>query len=216
MSEPRTTAKRIHRVLPDVWRWHVADDRIGGSESDAYAVVEEGRVVLIDPLPVDEVPLKGLGQIEAIVLTASCHQRSSWRFRRAFSVPVYAPESAQGLDEEPDHSYTGGDLLPGGLIAFHAPGPTEAMYVLWKSRPVSVVFLADVLMHDGSGVPGFVPGEYQDEPGRTRASVRRILADLPVTALCFEHGPPILEGARQALTRALEEDSEMPAQPPQA
>jgi len=214
MTEPNAQARKIVRVVPTVHRWRVHDDRIGGEESDAYAVVRSGRVTLIDPLPVRESELQRLGQIEAIVLTAANHQRSAWRYRRLLGVPVFAPEGPTvgtvpgQLEEEPDHRYSGGDSVPGGLVAFHAPGPTEAMYALWLDSPRSVVFLSDLLWHDGSGLPRFVNSAYQDEPMRTRASVRRIADHLPVEVLCFAHGPPICQGGRQALERALAVDLE--------
>jgi len=213
MTEPASQARRVTRIVPTVHRWRVADERIGGSESDAFAVVNEGFVTLIDPLPVAEDELRRLGKIKAIVLTAANHQRSAWRFRKAFQVPVFAPEGpavsqAPGdLEEEPDHRYTGGELLPGGLSALHTPGPCEAMFTLWIDEPRSVVFLSDLLMHDGSGIPSFVPSEYQDEPDRTRVSVQRVLEQLPVEVLCFAHGPPIVYDGRAALRHALARDA---------
>ena len=212
MSEPSGHARKIIRVVPSVHRWRVHDDRIGGASSDAYAVVSEGRVTLIDPLPVAESELRRLGRITSIVLTAANHQRSAWRYRKLFGAPVYAPagptvgpEPGQ-LEEEPDFRYSGGDSLPNGLTAFHTPGPTEAMYALWLDRPRSVVILSDILVHDGSGTPGFVASEYQDEPERTRQSVRRLADHLPVEVLCFTHGSPICADGRPALERALAQD----------
>ena len=214
MSEPTGHARKIIRVVPTVHRWRVHDDRIGGASSDAYAVVNEGRVTLIDPLPVEETEIRRLGRVTSIVLTAANHQRSAWRFRKAFGAPVYAPEGPTvgmepgQLEEEPDARYSGGDALPNGLSAFHSPGPTEAMYALWLDRPRSVVFLSDLLVHDGSGTPRFVPARFQDEPERTRASLRRIVEHLPVEVVCFAHGMPICHDGRTAIERALAEDAE--------
>ena len=215
MSEPTGHARKIIRVVPTVHRWRVHDDRIGGASSDAYAVVNEGRVTLIDPLPVDENEIRRLGRVTSILLTCANHQRSAWRFRRSLGAPVYAPEGPTvgpepgQLEEEPDYRYTGGDALPNGLTAFHTPGPTEAMFALWLDRPRSVVFLADVLTHyDGEGTPRFVPSRFQDEPERTRTSVRRIIDHLPVEVLCFAHGVPICTDGRAALERALAADTE--------
>ncbi len=213
MSEPKSKARTASRVVPGVYRWRVLDERIGGSESDAYAVVSGGRAVLIDPLPLADGALARLGRPQAIVLTAACHQRSSWRLRRALGVPVHAPrgvavgEVAGELLEEPDHRYGSGDLLPGHLRALHAPGPTEAMYALWHP-PTGTLFLADVLTHDGRGTPAFVPAEYQDDPALTRATVRNLHRLVTPKVLCFEHGPPIRRGARDALLRSLAADRE--------
>lgn len=215
MSEPKAKAKNLEEVVPGVYNWHVRDDRIGGVRSDAYAVVDrDGAVVLIDPLPIDEKLLRPLGSITAIVLTAGNHQRSAWRFRKLFNVPVWAPENAHGLEEEPDNFYTSGDTLPGGLTAFHTPGPAEAMFTLWlQQHPRGIVFLSDLLTHEGRGRPEFVPGKYQDDPIRTRASVRRVFDHLPADTLCFAHGEPIVGAGKSALKLALELDDEQPSAP---
>jgi len=211
MSEPSGHARKIVRVLPTVHRWRVRDDRHGGREADAYAVVNAGRVTLIDPLPVDEEALRRLGRVTAIVLTCANHQRSAWRFRRAFGAVVHAPEGPTvgtepgQLEEEPDFRYSGGDALPNGLTAFHTPGPTEAMYALWLDKPRSVVFLADLLVHDGSGTPRLPDARAQEAPERTRASLQRLIDHLPVEVVCFTHGVPICSDGRLAIERALRE-----------
>ncbi len=208
MSEPKSQARRLEPVSPDLWRWHVSDDRIDGLESDAYALVDAGRVVLIDPLPIDEAVLERLGRVEAIVLTAPNHQRSAWRFRRRFGAKVYCPEGGPTTEEEPDHRYSGGDLLPGGLMAFHSPGPAANTHALWLERPVGVVFVSDLLAHETRHTPTFIPARWQEDPARTRASVRRLLDDLPFEVACFAHGPPVVHDARRALEAALDTDHE--------
>ncbi len=49
-------------------------------------------------------------------------------------------------------------------------------------------------------------GEYQDEPARTRESVRRLL-DLKFETLCTNHGDPVTVGAKEAIVRALANDA---------
>jgi glyoxylase-like metal-dependent hydrolase (beta-lactamase superfamily II) len=51
-----------------------------------------------------------------------------------------------------------------------------------------------------------VPGEYQDDPRRTRASVRK-LARLDVAVVCPGHGAPVRRGGARALATALERDA---------
>ena len=136
MPEPKGTAKPAGEVAPRVYRWTMHDDRID-SQSDSYAVVEDGRIVLIDPLPMAEQDLANLGTVHAIVLTASCHERSAWRYRRQFNVPVHAPSGAVDFEEDPDFWYDQGDHLAGNLIAIHTPGPTEAlMNTDWSVKKV--------------------------------------------------------------------------------
>ena len=81
MSEPQAQAKKITKIAPGILHWTLKDDRID-FRSDAFAVEEEGRLVLIDPLPLTRSALKRLENVQAICLTGSCHQRSAWRYRR--------------------------------------------------------------------------------------------------------------------------------------
>ena len=149
--------------------------------------------------------LKGLGPVEAICLSVSCHERSAWRYRRSLQVPVYGPEGGVDFEESPDRWYKAGDLLPGHLLAVHAPGPTEAHYAFYLDRERGVVFFADLFTNaEGEGL-AFVSGECQDEPVRTRESVRRLL-DLSFETLCSNHGDPVNIRAKEAIAQALARD----------
>jgi len=125
MPEPTRTAKLAGEILPGVYRFTMHDDRIE-SQSDSYAIIEKGKAILIDPLPIAKKDLKKLGPVEAICLTGSCHERSAWRYRRELKVPVYAPQGGVDFEETPDRWYKANDRLPGNLLAVHTPGPMEA------------------------------------------------------------------------------------------
>lgn len=180
------------------------DDRID-FESDSYLLLENGRVILLDPLPLEEAELTRRGPVEAICLTASCHERSAWRYRRMLKVPVFAPEGGVDFEETPNRWYRAGDSLPGGLLAVHAPGPTEAHYSFYLARHGGIVFCADLLTNVGSEGLAFVADEYQDDPARTRESVRRLL-DLSFAVLCPNHGEPVTRSAKEAIAQALARD----------
>jgi glyoxylase-like metal-dependent hydrolase (beta-lactamase superfamily II) len=201
MSEPSAIAQRIQEVIPGVWRWCVQDDRIH-SESDAHAVVEAGSATLIDPLPLAEKALRRLEPIAAICLTAKCHQRSAWRYRKQFSVKVYAPAGVRPMEEEADVWYRAGDRLPGGLHAIHTPGPEEVHYGFLLTREPGVFFCPDLLMH-GKGKVEFVPPEFHVDHAATQASVRRLL-DLRFSVLCFNHGTPITDNPQAVLRELLQ------------
>ena len=66
MSEPQAVAESVEEVVPGVWHWHVADERIGGHISSAHAVRADGGVVLVDPLPLSADALAGLGDVTSI------------------------------------------------------------------------------------------------------------------------------------------------------
>ncbi len=192
-------------VAPGVHRFTMHDNRID-SESDCYVIVTNRRIVLIDPLPMDNQDLKKLGEVEAICLTASCHERAASRYRRRFKVPVYAPKGAVDFDRPPNRRYRPGDRLPGGLQAVHSPGPTDAHYSFLLRRNGGVVFCADLLTNSKGRGLGFVADEYQDDPKGTRRSVRRLL-DLRFRVLCPNHGSPVKTGAKKAMRKALAKDA---------
>ena len=201
MSEPKTIAQNAEEIVPGVWRWFVHDDRID-FESDAHAVVEDGRVVLIDPLPLEEAALRRLGTVEAICLTAKCHQRSSWRYRKQFGIKVYAPEGVRPMEGEADVLYREGDILPGGLQPIRTPGPEYVHFAFWLAREPGVLFCPDLLMRGKGKELDFVPAEFHDDPAAARASVRRLL-DLQFSVLCFNHGAPITDDPQAALREVL-------------
>ena len=202
MTEPLHTPAPLSQVVPTVFRWGPPGPA-SGFQSQAYAVSDDDRCVLIDPLPIAEGEMRKLGRLEAILLTGPERQQAAWRVRKTLGAHVYAPAGAAGLDEAPDLTYSAGEALPGGLIAFHAPGAWEAAQVLWLTTgPRGVVFLAGLLVHDGTGVPQLAPGLL--DPPRGRTSVERILQRLPVDVLCFLLGPPILRDGARALRAALE------------
>jgi glyoxylase-like metal-dependent hydrolase (beta-lactamase superfamily II) len=168
--------------------------------------VKGEQAILIDPLPMDKGDLKKLGQVEAICLTASCHERAASRYQRSFKIPIYAPVRAVDFEGAPDHWYRPGHRLPGGLKAVHSPGPTDAHYSFYLRRNGGVVFCADLLTNaEGRGL-AFVAGEYQDDPKGTRKSVRRLL-DLQFRVLCPNHGAPVKTGAKKAIRQALAQDA---------
>lgn len=198
----------MDEVATDLYRWYVEDDRIGGDESDGYAVETCGETVLVDPLPLTSLALDSLFNVTAIVLTAANHQRAAWRLRERLEVPVWAPKGTRKrLEHAADAEYEEGQTLPGGLVAIHAPGPVEEMHALWLPR-LHAVFVSDLLAHEHPGTPTFVASSYQDDPARTRASVRRLVETLPIKIVCFAHGPPILVRGRAALEEALRCDPE--------
>ena len=201
MPAPKGTAKLVGEIARGVYRFTMHDNRID-SQSDCYVVVANERAILIDPLPMAGQSLRKLGKVEAICLTASCHERAASRYRRSFKVPIYAPKGAVDFERLPDHRYISGNRLPGGLQAVHSPGPTNAHYSFYLRRDGGVVFCADLLTNANGPGLAFVADEYQDDPKGTRRSVRRLL-DLRFKVLCPNHGKPIKTGAKKAMRQVL-------------
>jgi glyoxylase-like metal-dependent hydrolase (beta-lactamase superfamily II) len=162
---------------------------------------DTGETVLIDPVPLANDALEELEPVGAIVLTAACHQRSAWRYRRRFGARVHLPEGSRETEEEPDERYREGDVLPGGLEAVHVPGPEDPHFALLRHEEPAVLFCPDLLMVDDDELV-FVPGEYHEDAKETRRSVERLL-ELPFDVLCLDHGPPFLEDPKESLRQLL-------------
>jgi glyoxylase-like metal-dependent hydrolase (beta-lactamase superfamily II) len=201
VSEPSAIAAAVEEVVPGLWHWSVWDDRID-AESHAHAVSDGESRVLIDPLPLEPEALRALEPVTAICLTAACHQRSAWRYRRLCAARVYAPAATRDMEEEPDVRYRADELLPGGLRAIHTPGPEDAHYAFWREQTPSLVFCPDLVMRADDREPVFVPPEYHEDPDATRASLQRLLA-LPFEVFCMDHGAPLFADRSEALRMLL-------------
>ncbi|HEU0192869.1 MAG TPA: MBL fold metallo-hydrolase [Gaiellales bacterium] len=205
MSEAPEIAEDAISVVPGVWHWRISNSAIGGSTSSSQAVADGGGSVLIDPVRLAPQALATLPRPSATVITARCHQRSAWRYRQELGAGVWAPTGAPAADEEPDHRYGEGDLLPGGLRAVHTPGPEPVHYCLLREGDPGVLFCSDLLTSSADGSLHYVPLKYHDDPDQTRRSVRALL-DLPFTVLCLDHGPPVTGDPRGAIETLLGSD----------
>jgi hypothetical protein len=201
MSEPRAVASEATEVVPGVWHWAIADERIGGYYSAAHALSATDGVVLIDPLPLEPGGLESIGPVSAIVLTTSSHQRSAWRYRREHGVEVWAPALARTFDEQPDRRYGDGDELPGGPRAVFTPGAGTSQHTLLAAAP-AVAFVPDLLVHAPGEPLGLIPAEYAHDADEARASVEGLL-ELPFDVLCMGHGVPITDDPRGAIRTLL-------------
>jgi glyoxylase-like metal-dependent hydrolase (beta-lactamase superfamily II) len=199
VSESKAVAERAEQIVPNVWHWRVQDERIGRAWGCSHAA--DG--VLIDPHGMAQDVLEQLGQIKAIVLTTSSHQRAAWRLRKELGVPVYAPAAAKAVDEEPDERYGEGDPLPGGLRPFFTPGPGTTQHSLLLPRDAGVLFTSDLFIRSAEGPLEWVPEEYMHDPEEARRSAERLL-ELDFAVLCMAHGAPVVTGGRDAVEALLQ------------
>lgn len=194
MAEPKGIADSAEEIVPGVWHWRLRDERIDGEWGCSHAA--DG--VLIDPHKLADDAFAQLGEITAIVLTTSQHQRAAWRLRRELGVPVYLPAAAKQVDEEPDERYQEGDALPGGLQAVFTPGAGTAQHSLLLTRDAGVLFTPDFFIRPPDGQLEWVPFGYMHDPEEAKRSVQRLLG-LEFDVLCMAHGAPIVSGAKKAL-----------------
>jgi hypothetical protein len=201
MTEPREIAAGAEEVVPGLWHWRISNSGIGGHVSSSQAVLTRDGCVLIDPVRLDEEALGALPRPMATLLTARCHQRAAWRYRRELGAEVWLPADATAADEQPDHTYSDGQLLPGGLRAFRTPGPEWPHYSFLYEGDPGVVFCSDLLSGDESGLR-FVNPAFHEDPAATRASVEHLLG-LPFGILCLTHGTPFVDDPKAAIRELL-------------
>jgi glyoxylase-like metal-dependent hydrolase (beta-lactamase superfamily II) len=196
-------AESVQEVLPGVWHWHLADERIGGFTSAAHAVRGGDGTVLIDPLPLADGAADGLGDVAAAVLTTSSHQRSAWRLRRELGVRVWAPAASREVEEEPDERYSEGDPLPGGLQPIFTPGAGTTQHSLLLAAGGGVLFTPDLFVRPPGGELMLIPAEYAHDIEQARRTAEGLL-DLDFAVLCTGHGTPVTDDPKSAIRRALE------------
>ena len=162
-------AESIEPVVDGVWHWRIRNANIGGATSSSHAVATGTGCVLIDPVRLAPEALASLPPPEAILLNARTHQRSAWRYRRELGIEVWLADDAPAAEEEPDHRYTEGDTLPGGLEVIRSAGHEWPHYSFLLGRAPGLLFCSDLLTADG-GALAFVPFEFHDDPDETAAA----------------------------------------------
>jgi hypothetical protein len=204
MTEPREIAATAEDVAPGLWTWSISNSNIGGHVSSSQALLTREGCVLIDPVRLDDAALGALPRPIAVLLTARCHQRAAWRYRRELGAEVWLPEDATAADEEPDHTYADSQVLPGGLRAFRTPGPEWPHYSFISESDPGILFCSDLVSGDSTGALHFINPAYHEDPAATRTSVEHLL-DLPFSILCLAHGAPVVDDPKAALRAVLEQ-----------
>ena len=194
----------VTRIDEGLWRWVTGHpDWQPGDDWDrdvgcVYWEAEDA-VVLVDPLvPTEESErdrfLEALdrdvrrhGLPVVVLLTCAWHRRSGGELAKRYEGRVIDPPA-----DEP---------LPGGAIAVRAPSADEVVFWLPAAR---AVVPGDVLLGTGQGLTLCPASWIQSRGGLAQlAGDLAPLLDLPVERVLTSHGPPVLEGGRDALARAL-------------
>jgi hypothetical protein len=204
MTEPREIAPAAREVVPGLWHWSISNGNIGGHTSSSQALLTREGLVLIDPVRLDDAALGALPRPMATLLTARCHQRAAWRYRRELGAEVWLPADAEAAEEQPDHTYQADELLPGGLRAVRTPGPEWPHYSFLYEGDPGILFCSDLLTSDDQGRLRFIDPAFHEDPAATRTSVEGLLG-LPFGLLCLDHGAPVTVDPKAAIRTLLEE-----------
>jgi glyoxylase-like metal-dependent hydrolase (beta-lactamase superfamily II) len=183
-----------------------------GQDVRGFAIVEDERLILVDPLLVDAqwedlAATRGTRSLD-VLATIHYHVRSGAELRERHPdarLWAFEGDRAQIAARAPvDQVFAIGDELPGGLTAI-GPLPREEV-VFWDAARAAV-FAGDVLLGNGAeGGEGLTmcPEPWLDGPSldTLRAGLAPLL-DLPVELVLTAHGTPTFAEGRAALERAL-------------
>ena len=231
VEQSRVVVELGTETEPLLIRFSVGPPPTGISSFDSYALRTDSGWIFIDPVQPTRDAAERLARLirerpVATVLPQDGHERFCYAVREQWGTPVWGPKPGVGqrpvgYQGKPDHLYTEGDALPGGLRAIKLVGLARTDHALWWQPPDDERFLftGDVLngqvdtdlarpdhyrrepgMYFGSQ-PRYV--ERHANPAALRASVERLL-DLEFDAIAGSHARPFRDDARGALARLLE------------
>ena len=193
----------VNEVRAGVWHWQAPHpdwkpDVDWPELVSSYAVEDDGRLLLFDPLGVpDEILERALPEV-AILLTCPWHTRDARELAERLGARIFVPPPDEGdPDPTPGEVYRAGDRLPVGIEAFAGMEPNDL--VLWHGGH-GVLVAGDTLIDRGSGLE--FPVDWARE-GMTADDIRdelEPLLELPVELVLPTHGAP---SDRAALERAL-------------
>jgi glyoxylase-like metal-dependent hydrolase (beta-lactamase superfamily II) len=182
-----------------------------GQEVRGFAIVEDERLILVDPLLVgaqwEELAALREGRSLDLLATLHYHVRSGAEAKERHpdaTLWAFEGDREKIAERAPvDRTFAIGEELPGGLTAI-GPLPREEV-VFWDAAR-QALFAGDVLLGDGAEGEGLTlcPEPWIDGPplDTLRADLAPVL-DLPVESILTAHGTPTLGGGAEALAAAL-------------
>ena len=157
--------------------------------------------VLVDPIAIAPETLDemlGGEKIAGIVLTSGNHQRASLEIKQRYEVPIFAPAPVWG-EVEADRWMEAGDTVFSVLKTVRLEGAAPGEMALHRA---GLLIVGDALVNlDGLEI---LPAKYCIDARGLRKSLQGLL-NLEFETLCFAHGLPILQQARQKLSGLLAE-----------
>lgn len=198
-------AQRTTVIAQNMYHWWLADERIGGAQSDSYAMYTRAGFVFVDPLPMTYLAADQFPSVSVAFLTRACHQRACWRYQYEHGARVLSPRNSPGLRTEPDQHYVEGTRLSADFKAIHTPGPEYNHYSLYRPGEPSVLFIGDLIRRFDTESPlELTPVEPGFDPELGRRSVEKLL-ELDFDMLCLSHGGYFEDDPKRVLIDLLEQ-----------
>ncbi len=168
------------------------------------ALESEGELIFVDPVALTQDALDRLvagRNPGAILLTNANHQRDSLALRQRLKIPIVAPALAK-MEVDADLWIEGAAESPvHGLRAIPLPGAGVGEMAFYRQGREPVLVIGDAVIHLPPEGLRHLPDKYCVDAVQAVASVATLRA-LPVGAIHFAHGSPIVRNAA-VLLRAM-------------
>ncbi len=198
----------MREILPGIFHWTIEWPGIFPLES--YWLRTPAGGILADPIEcVDLETIAEAGDTLAVVLTNGWHERSASLFARRTDAPIYLPAGHEHLFENLTgyQTYSGGDTLPGDLLAIATPGQRAdgGEQALLSPLHGGTLIVGDCLGTAAKWTPWPelpLGGHPRNHP--VPAETLAHLLEYEFENLLPGHGDPIVGGARAALQKLIE------------
>ena len=187
-----------------LWLWQAYDPRVKADLSSS-AVKNDGRLFLVDPIPLAPAPLAELrthGAVAGVLVTNSNHPRAAVALARQFNTTILAAEPvASAIGGAPAQPLARGEIMP-GVAAIPIEGAASGEMAFHFADNGGTLVIGDALINFEPYGFTLLPAKYCSDQRQMHGSLRQLL-DWPFERLLFAHGPPILTSARARLETLL-------------
>ena len=196
----------MKEIIPGIYTWSWLSPR-HGYNFNGYAFMSGDGLIVIDPAVMEDADVNGLlklGTPAHILLTNKDHERLAYELRDRFGAPIYINEKdSTFLKYSPNHTFSDGEVLPGGLRAINVPdnkSPGETALLL--SEGEGILFIGDAIIGWPNGEFSLLPADKYKDPNKTKESIS-VLLDYDYDIVLVGDGESILEGGKEAVSRFL-------------
>jgi glyoxylase-like metal-dependent hydrolase (beta-lactamase superfamily II) len=150
------------------------------------------------------------GPVDYIIVTNRDHAREAAACQVEFACRLYLPEAdAPQMDLNPTHTYTDGELLPGGIWVIRlkdqkSPGESALFVPQGRGQEKGVLIVGDALIGKPAGSVSLLPVEKYADAAKAKEGLRRLLK-YEFDTLLVGDGTAILTGGKLAVVRLLDE-----------
>ena len=206
-------------ISPHVWMWQEIHGEARGEpypwNSYVIDVPDWDILALVDPLDMSEdvaQEIEHIGTPTHILLTCDYHLRSSETYRKRWGCKIWVNEAeVDRYDVAIDGTFLDGQRLWNFIELIFVPGVKflETAFRMGENR--NVLIMGDLLAGErkDQGIPkdalAICGPQYIPDLRQARHSLSRLL-DYEFEVMCFAHGTPVWEGAKEKLERYLNDD----------